>query len=1048
MKNLMKVTSVLFLLSLCASAISQSIPIPDGGCTNCPPYTNNFMPTSYFPGLKLAIQPASGTNLYLNLLEADPAGKYDIYYESNLNAISWSDVLQGTNGQTNFILTFPQWSDSGFFKVSRTDTPVVNTAGMTVSFPNSDVNTNLTSAIICGGPAAMMAVLVGDTNLADAIWIPFSAVPYVLLGTNDGTYQVEFGLVGSDGQTNWVSDSVTLDTTPPLLVITNPVFSTTSKPILQLQGYSTEPLSSIYFDIANAAGSLTNEQGFVTSQFFDTNAFASTTNYFQCFDIPLTNGVNIITVHATDIAGNITITNVAINLDFSEDTNPPNISLIWPQNGTHISGTSFTLRGVLDDETAQVFANLIDSNGITNSIEGTVERNGTFWLEDLPLNLGTNHIAIIAIDAAGNISMTNFMLIQSQVILTINPIPTDQLNLPATIMTGIVSDASYNVSVNGVQATVDGSGNWSACGVPIYGNGTATFDAIAYSDGQPPVQTSLAIEQPSIIYISDYTDSWTENEEGYGHWTNTKNYNAQVDNNGHYSFMGSATGNGTFAPSLEWWWIINYNWSDSDPTGTSTETEDEQGYTETASAAGINPLEGYFYIPDGNSVPSVSSSGIVHYYANVNYSWDEDPYTTYLRNSTTHLKLKTGGKAIITKKSLFQISANATEYGKPDLISWGNGPDVWFNTPANSINSTQIRVLGKNIGSDGNLYTVLPNNATLDLNASAPARDYNMNISATKYKLTITANGNDLESTTPEFCVGQGITFLASWYPADPGAVNTIAYWHLPGDYVNESYAYSSTCNSYRLNADLLANLSMSCWYVDTPGGTASFGISMQFSNGQTASVATHGDFTLVKPTIDHITSSCSGVNMFTNSDGSLNEIALIDTNHGNGMQITVYVKRPDDFSGLASITQLIKRQLNWNTPPLGISSSDSTSGNFWLDTQETYSSIYFPLTENGNPTNPVRPVYLADSPGLGESFLGFYNYAEAQDDFHDYVRFQPDGGIPITIGRVDWGWHGKAIKNGSLWSLVTATYYGATLDSADDSFPIWPYTYTGTPGN
>jgi len=95
-----------------------------------------------------------------------------------------------------------------------------------------------------------------------------------------------------------------------------------------------------------------------------------------------------------------------------------------------------------------------------------------------------------------------------------------------------------------------------------------------------------------------------------------------------------------------------------------------------------------------------------------------------------------------------------------------------------------------------------------------------------------------------------------------------------------------------------------------------------------------------------------------------------------------------------------------------------------------------------------MRPVNLYDSPGLGEPALGFYSYAEAQDDFHDYVRFQPDGGIPITIGRVDWGWHGKATKSGGMWSLVTATYYGPTLDSSDDAFPVWPYIYTGTSGN
>lgn len=169
MKTIKQNILVIYTLVVLAADCFAQISPPDGGCTNCPPWTNNFiMPQPYVPGLKMAILPSSGTNLYLNLLEADPAGKYDIYFESNLTAASWSDVLQGTNGQTNFFFTFSP-AGNGYFRAARTDTPIVNTAGMTVYFPNNDVNSNLTCAIISGGPAAAMAVLVDDTNLAEAV---------------------------------------------------------------------------------------------------------------------------------------------------------------------------------------------------------------------------------------------------------------------------------------------------------------------------------------------------------------------------------------------------------------------------------------------------------------------------------------------------------------------------------------------------------------------------------------------------------------------------------------------------------------------------------------------------------------------------------------------------------------------------------------------------------------------------------------------------------------------------------------------------------------
>ena len=176
-----------------------------------------------------------------------------------------------------------------------------------------------------------MAVLVNDTNLADAVWIPFSSVPLVLMGTNDGVYQVTFGFIGSDGQTNWTSGSVTIDTVPPQLVVTSPTNNTVTQPMIQLTGYSQKALAVISYDITNATGLQTNQQVFITSQYTDTNIWRFTTNYFQAFDIPLTNGPNIITLHATDQAGNSTILITNFTVDYSTKTNPPVVQVTWPQ---------------------------------------------------------------------------------------------------------------------------------------------------------------------------------------------------------------------------------------------------------------------------------------------------------------------------------------------------------------------------------------------------------------------------------------------------------------------------------------------------------------------------------------------------------------------------------------------------------------------------------------------------------------------------------------------------------------------------------------------
>ena len=68
------------------------------------------------------------------------------------------------------------------------------------------------------------------------------------------------------------------------------------------------------------------------------------------------------------------------------------MNLLWPTNGMHLSGDGFYIRGIINDETAQLLARMVDTNGVTNEITGIVERNGTFWVEGLPLAAGTNEL--------------------------------------------------------------------------------------------------------------------------------------------------------------------------------------------------------------------------------------------------------------------------------------------------------------------------------------------------------------------------------------------------------------------------------------------------------------------------------------------------------------------------------------------------------------------------------------------------------------------------------------------------------------------------------
>jgi len=421
------------------------------------------------------------------------------------------------------------------------------------------------------------------------------------------------------------------------------------------------------------------------------------------------------------------------------------------------------------------------------------------------------------------------------------------------------------------------------------------------------------------------------------------------------------------------------------------------------------------------------------------------------RHAQAKMTLQTGGKALSKRQNLFVLSGSATQIiGIKDPL-WSAPPIPVQSLPVPPQNIA-LGTLGK-LGSDGNLYVALEDGDERDVTPTvAGMAYYTFTESQQKYTLTLNASSSttnaDLSTCTPEFCVGQQVTFALNGLPT--GSITSmVGDWHLPDKFMNWQTNYSPTCTTYVKNDDLLANtLQTACWFYDGNGGPVSVGLNLAMNNGQYVNVAADGNITLVKASIDHVTNSCSGVNMFT-INGELNKVALQYTNGDNGIEMWIYVKRPDNFSGKASITQLVNRQFHWNANILGIPvpGSDVTGG-YWLDAEDPYRATYIPLTAGGHPANPIAPIYLDDGPELGAPYTGFYDYADAQDDFHDYVRFQPDGGIPITIGRIDWGWHGRATYSGSAWSLVISTNYINPLDTSDDSFPVWMNVYHGTSGD
>jgi len=362
-------------------------------------------------------------------------------------------------------------------------------------------------AMLVGAPS-QVAVVVDDTNyVADAVWGNYSSSNLTVnLGGTAGWHEVWIGLRGSMALAPvWQEVQLDLDITPPLVVLTNPLAATVFTPLIQIQGYANETLSSFTYDVSNVTGTFPDQTGYLTGSYYDTNLLIFTTNYFQCYDVALAEGLNTVTVHATDLGGNATATSFNVTLDYSSDTTAPTLSIIWPPTGTYISGSQFTLQGQVDDNTATVSAVIVDASGDTNTISGLVERSGQVWVAGLPLSSGTNTVYLTASDAAGNTTVTSLSVMKSDFSLTLDPLTDDQLNLPTVDVTGSVSQPGDSVTVNDVSASVAGNGECEADGVPVSASGTASLQVTARNgSGQVVAEQTFNQDQPPKVGLLSY----------------------------------------------------------------------------------------------------------------------------------------------------------------------------------------------------------------------------------------------------------------------------------------------------------------------------------------------------------------------------------------------------------------------------------------------------------------------------------------------------------------------------------------------------------------
>lgn len=292
-------------------------------------------------------------------------------------------------------------------------------------------------------PAVFAAFLFLDgMNLTSAGTLESNTFALPLaLELRDGPHVANFTGFDLLGGTTFVNWTFTVDTVPPILVVTAPAYPAVPTSAVLVQG--TALLASPYF----AGAAPINVTATVLPSHAGNWAFPAANGSFS-IPVPLSEGVNTIFVNATDRLGNFA-THI---LGILSDTVKPPLVVLTPAN-LSVSPTNLVRVSGLSE-----FGDFLSVNGYSVIIAP----NGT-WSVVLALPEGLNILQVAAADQVGNINFAVVVVfVDSDAPRVTLTAPTSTVSTASQVLVaGTVTDTKLvALLINGLPVTVNATGGF------------------------------------------------------------------------------------------------------------------------------------------------------------------------------------------------------------------------------------------------------------------------------------------------------------------------------------------------------------------------------------------------------------------------------------------------------------------------------------------------------------------------------------------------------------------------------------------------------------